>query len=694
MMGFTTGPIFIVPLWLKCQFYPWSSRAMQSKRLLSFCRTITTFTSKQAITKPLSTLLLDSYCETDSQAYVFSHNRAINDQIKSGFLHSAVKLFEEMPIRDVVTWNLIISGHSRCGLPGQALYLYNQMLSYGIKESSSTFSSVLSMCANAGFYQEGLQVHCRVLLSGFSKNMYVGSSLIDLYLHMGLVDIALWLSNDLPERNLAIWNLVLRGFCELGMSNELLGLYGEMKLEGVQPNGLSLCYLIRGCGNERFLNEGKQLHCCAIKFGWLESNLFVANALVDLYSACGVVIDAKKSFEIISEEDVISWNSIVSVYAENGFPRDALEFFNRMQLWEKRPSVRSFMGFLSLSSSTENLILGRQTHCYLLKLGLDCGSVHVQSALIDMYGKCGQIESSVSIIEGVPERTKECCNSLMTSLLHCNVIEDVVEMFGLMLDEGIGLDEVSFSTTLKALSVSASGSLASCRLVHCCVIKLGFEYDTVVSCSLIDAYSKSGHIELSLQVFEKLSSPNVVCFTSIINGYARNGMGREGLKMLETMIQKGLKPDKVTFLCVLTGCNHSGLLEEGRLVFDSMRIVHGIDPDRQHYSCMVDLLGRAGLLDEAEKLLLQAPIKGDPVLWTSLLRSCRVYQNEGVGRRAVKILMELEPEDPAALLLASCFYSEIGEFEASMHIKEVAMARKMSREIGYSSIEVNGNSYQ
>ncbi|XP_052205867.1 pentatricopeptide repeat-containing protein At4g33990 [Diospyros lotus] len=663
---------------------------MQSTKLSSIASTMRSFIRRYSYgpaSVPTPTPLLISYLETSFSASVYSRNRAIDKEIKSGSLNSAQKLFDEMPIRDVVTWNLLVSGFGRYGHAERALWHYSQMVSSGIRESASTFSSVLSICSDSGFYEEGMQVHCRVIVLGFSMNVFIGSSLVDLYTQMGFVVIALKLFNDLPHRNLAAWNLVLRGLCELGRSDKLLGYYGDMKLDSVEPNGLTFCYLIRGCVNERLLDEGKKFHCCALKLGWLKSNLFVLNALVDFYSACGCLDGARKSFDVIPAEDVISWNSIVSVYAENLFPLYALEMYTRMQLWGKRPSVRSFLGFLGLSSRTQNLILGRQIHGCILKLGFNCGSVHIQSALIYMYGKCGEIDSSVSVFEGIPERSHECCNSLMTSLLHCGIIDDVVEMFGLMHDEGIEFDEVSLSTTLKALSVSTSGSLFNCTSLHCCAIKSGFESDIAVSCSLIDAYSKSGHFRLSQRIFEKLSSPNVICFTSIINGYAWNGMGRECLQMLDTMIQKGLKPDKVTFLSVLTGCNHSGLFEEGKLVFDSMKFVYGIDPEQQHYSCLVDLLGRAGLLDEAEELLEQAPTKCDSAMWSSLLRSCRDHKNEKVGRKAATILMELEPDNYATWIHASKFYSEIGDFETSLQIRELAMFRKMRKEIGCSLIE-------
>ncbi|XP_031277076.1 putative pentatricopeptide repeat-containing protein At3g47840 [Pistacia vera] len=660
---------------------------MLSNKLI---RTITSLTPKgRTIVSRTSPLLLDSYCEPDPQLYTYYKNQEIDGLIKSGELSSAQKLFDEMRIGDVVTYNLLISGHGKYGNPKQALFLYNEMVSHGIKESASTFSSVTSICSNFGFYEEGMQVHCRLVSLGFERNLYIGSALIDLYMRMGFDDKALRLFDELPERNLATWNLMLRWFCEVNRSDELLRLYGEMKFIGVGPNQLSFCYVIRGCSNKRFLSEGRQLHCDMIKLGWVDMSTFVANSLVDFYSACGCLTDARKSFEVISAGDVISWNSIVSVFADHGLVFDAVELFSRMQFWRKRPSIRSFIGFLNLASGTGNIDFGKQIHCYILKMGFDHRSVHIQSALIDMYGKCNDIGSSVAIFEAVPERTLECCNSLMTSFLHCGIILDAIEMFGLMVDEGVGFDEVSLSTTLKALSVSAWANMSSCRLLHCVAIKAGFEYETAVSCSLIDAYSRCGHVELSQQVFDKIPSPNVVCFTSIINGYARNGMGRECLDMLEAMIQKGVTPDEVTFLCVLSGCNHSGMVKEGRMVFNSMRSIYGIEPERRHYSCMIDLLGRAGLLNEAEELLLQTPGKGDCVIWSSLLRSCRVHGNEIVGRRIAKNLMELEPKDFAVYLQVSNFYSEIGEFELSMQIREVAVARKVTWDIGHSLIEVN-----
>jgi len=620
--------------------------------------------------------------------YVYVNNRQIDAFIKSNNPNPALELFHNMQIRDTVTYNLLIS--SSCLPPKKAFRLYSEMGLFGIRETTTTFASVVSLCTNNGFWREGSQVHCRVVKFGFLSNVFVGGALIGFYMNFGVSGVALKLFDELPERNLGVWNVMFRGFCEMGCVEveELLGFYARMCFEGVEPNGVTFCYLLRGCSSNRRFHDGEMIHSCVLKMGFVESNVFVANALVDFYSSCGCFVSARKSFEGIKVEDVISWNSLVSVYADNNLVNDAFEFFNFMQMWGHRPSVRTFVGFLNLCSRNKEIGLGKQIHCCVMKFGFDERSVYVQSALIDMYGKCLDIESSVNVFEWLPKMTLECCNSLMTSLSHCGCVEDVVELFGLMVDEGLMPDEVTVSTTLKALSVSASANFTSSQLLHCFALKSGVEGDVAVLCSLMDAYSRYGHWELSHRIFETIPTPNAICFTSMINGYARNGMGKEGLLLLHAMIEKGVKPDEVTFLCALTGCSHTGLIQQGRILFNSMKSLHGVHPDWRHFSCMVDLLCRAGLLHEAEEFLLKAQGKGDCFMWSSLLQSCRVYKNEEVGTRAAQMLVDLDPNDPAVWLQASNFYAEIGKFDESRQLRDVALARKMSREIGCSIIEI------
>ncbi|KAG7592744.1 Pentatricopeptide repeat [Arabidopsis thaliana x Arabidopsis arenosa] len=660
---------------------------MRGPQALYFLRRTTTLAQHLCPLAPLIVtprMEFSSFLEENPSDVVYTHNRKIDELIKSGNLVSAHEVFDGMSVRDVVTYNLLISGYSRNGCSLRAIEIYAEMVSCGLRESASTFPSVLSVCSDEWFCREGIQVHCRVISLGFGCNMFVRSALVGLYASFWLFDVALKLFDEMPERNLAVCNLLLKCFCETGESKQLFGVYCRMELEGVAKNGLTYCYLLRGCSNDQLLYVGKQLHSLVIKSGLDISNIFVANALVDYYSACGDLSGSIKSFNAVPEKDVISWNSIVSVCADCGSMLDSLGLFSKMQFWGKRPSIRSFMSFLNFCSRNSDIQSGKQIHCYVLKMGFDVSSLLVQSSLIDMYGKCNEIESSVLAYQSLPCLTLECCNSLMTSLVHCGITKDIIEMFGLMVDEGTGIDEVTLSTVLKALSLSLPESLHSCTLVHCCAIKSGYAADVAVSCSLIDAYSKSGQNEVSRKVFDELDSPNIFCLTSIINGYARNGMGRDCVEMLREMDQKNLIPDEVTILSVLLGCSHSGLVEEGELIFDSLELKYGISPGRKLYACMVDLLGRAGLVEKAERLLLQAHGDADCIAWSSLLQSCRIHRNERIGRRAAEVLMDLEPENFAVYIQVSKFYFEIGDFEISRQIREIAASRELMREIGYT----------
>ncbi|KAJ4916489.1 Tetratricopeptide repeat (TPR)-like superfamily protein [Raphanus sativus] len=663
---------------------------MRGAQALNFLRRTTTLAPQHIRSTAAATRLEFGSClEENPSDLVYTHNRKIDDLLKSGDLISAHEVFDGMSLRDVVTYNLMISGNSRNGCSVRAFELYGEMVSHGLRESASTFPSVLSVCSSDEWLcREGIQVHCRVISLGFECNTFVRSALVGLYASLRLVDVALKLFDEMPERNLAVCNLMLRWFCESGDSKGLFGVYRRMGAEGVDENGLSYCYMIRGCSKDRLLCEGKQLHSLVVKSGWNVCNIFVANTLVDFYSACGDLYGSKTSFDDVPEQDVISWNSIVSVCADHGSVLESLDLFRKMQFWGKRPSVRSFMSFLNFCSRNSYIQSGKQIHCYVLKMGFDVSSLYVQSALIDMYGKCNDIESSVSVYRSLPGLTLECCNSLMTSLMHCGITKDIIEMFGLMIDEGTGIDEVTLSTVLKALSLSEAVTSHSCTLVHCCAIKSGYASDAAVSCSLIDTYSKSGQNEVSRKVFDELDSPNIFCWTSIINGYGRNGMGRDCVETLKEMDRKNLTPDEVTILSVLSGCSHSGLVEEGELIFNSLESNYGIVPGRKLYACMVDLLGRAGLVQKAEKLLLKARGDADCIAWSSLLQSCRIHGNEAIGRRAAEALMDLEPDNFAVYIQVSKFYFEIGDFEISRRIREIAASRELMREIGYSSVIV------
>ncbi|ERM99722.1 pentatricopeptide repeat-containing protein At3g13880-like [Amborella trichopoda] len=608
----------------------------------------------------------------------FFSNQSIIDQ---GSLPKASFPCDHIRTRDTITWNQVISGLGRYGCSSEALQLYREMTHRGLNGSSSTFSSLLSICASNGALIEGMELHSKTVILGFESNSYVGSSLITLYAQCGRFEEARTLLELLEERSLASFNGVLKGYSEWGFGLELKELFFEMREGGIEANSVSFSYLIQGFGRAGLLCHGRELHCHMIKLGLATSNIFVMNSLVDMYCSCGVLSEALHLFKLIPAMDVLSWSSIVSVFAEHGDIVPSIKYLYEMLWWGKRPSLSTFPKLLNQCSSLKLFLKGKQIHGLLLKLGLN-GSDYVRSSLIDMYGNSRDIESSLNVFDEIHDRNLVSWNSVICALSECGFALEAIRAFKTMVLENIRPDEISLSKILKACASMASLNMN--EQFHTQVIKNGFESNLVVSTSLIDSYAKFGEIELAHLIFYQIQAPTTTSLTAFISACARNGFERESLKLFDLMLVKGLKPDSVTFLSLLSGCSHGGLIEEGKRIFETMEKNHGIIPDIRHYSCMVDLLGRGGLLNEAEELLKASPFGVNSTMVSSLLRSCRIHGNLKMGRRVAEALMELEPELAASYLQALNMFSETESFTDSLEIREMMKEKKFEREPGYS----------
>lgn len=154
------------------------------------------------------------------------------------------------------------------------------------------------------------------------------------------------------------------------------------------------------------------------------------------------------------------------------------------------------------------------------------------------------------------------------------------------------------------------------------------------------------------------------------------------------MQQAGVKPNNITFVCVLSACSHAGLVDEGRHYFDSMFCDHGIMSTSEHYACMVDLLGRAGRIKEAEELINKMPIEPSASVWGALLGACRVHGDIELGKRAAENLLKLEPQCAGTHVLLSNIYAAAGRWDDVARVRKLMKDRGVKKETGVSWIEV------
>ncbi|KAJ7551523.1 hypothetical protein O6H91_06G018700 [Diphasiastrum complanatum] len=492
-------------------------------------------------------------------------------------------------------------------------------------------------------------------------------------------------------------------FCQEGPLKEALHIVELMVQKNLRAPINAYVGLLKGCIRRKALAEGKQVHALIVQSG-LDSDIFLRRTLVDMYAKCGSVLDARKVFNTMPEHNLYSWTAIISAYADHEQVEEAMNLFQQMQKAGIAPDKVAFVVVLKACARIAALEHGKQLHSDIIKSGFE-SEVVIGNALIDMYAKCGCLEQASQVFNNMCERDVVSWTAMITGYAKCGFIKDARNLFNNMnerdvvswsamiegyaqngLDkEALGLYEQMKKEGVKPNNVTCIVLLNACskiaaleqgKQLHSQIIKSGFEMDVVVGSALVDMYAKCGCIEHARQVFNNMSERDVVSWTAMIEGYAQQGLGKEALTLLEQMQREGTKPNEVTYVSVLSACSHSGLVDEGCHLFNSMCKDYGVSPTMKHYACMVDLLGRAGRLADAEDFIKKMPIQADAVVWMTLLGAARNHGHVEIGRHAFDCVVKLESENAAAYVLLANIYAAAGR------IDEVTKIRKESRLVG------------
>eukprot|EP01018_Ginkgo_biloba_P023998 Gb_36142 [translate_table: standard] len=643
---------------------------------------------------------------------IFFGNTLVNMYAKCGSLVDARRVLEQMPIRNVVSWTVMISAYVRHGHSEEALKLFYQMKRTGIQPNQFTFSSVLPACANLASVERGKEMHKEIIRSGFQFDVFVGSALVDMYVKCGNLDDARQLFDKMPERNVVSWNAMIAGYAQNGFVDQATKLFQKMP----ERNVVSWTTMIAGYAQNGYLNDALKL------FQKMpERNVVTWNTMVAGYAQSGHLQDALKLFQKMPERDVVSWNAVIAGYAQNGDGKEVLTLFHQMQQTGIKPNRVTFTSVLPACASLAALEHGKEVHGEIIRSGFE-SDVFVGSALVDMYVKCESIETARQVFESMTERNVVSWTAMISGYAQNGHVEKALKLFQKMpernvvswnamiagyaqnghFDEALKIFQQMQLTGVKPNSDTFNSVLPACanlaalengKEVHKEMIRSGFPSDVFAGSALVDMYAKCGTIEEACQVFEKMPVRNVVSWTAMIVGYAMHGYGKEALQLFDQMRDSGTKPDHVTFVGVLSACCHAGLVDYGWQYFNCMRKYYHITPAMEHYCCMVDLLGRAGRLDEAQDFINKMPIKPNAVVWGSLLGACRLHSNVELGEYVAERLFELDPVNDAPYVLLSNIYAGVGRWDEINKVRHVMKARGVKKKPGCSWIEVNKRVY-
>ncbi|KAJ4713600.1 Pentatricopeptide repeat-containing protein [Melia azedarach] len=312
----------------------------------------------------------------------------------------------------------------------------------------------------------------------------------------------------------------------------------------------------------------------------------------------------------------------------------------------------------------------------------------VGNTLLSMYAKCGIIDDAISFFNEMNQKDTVSYNATISGCSQNGYAQEALHIFHKMQLCGIEPDLATMICVLPTCSHLAALQHGTCA--HGYSIVCGFIKDTSICNALIDMYSKCGKIDLARKVFDRMEKRDIVSWNAMIVGYGIHGLGMEALWLFNKMQATGLKPDDVTFLCLLSACSHSGLVIEGKQLFNSM--IQGINtvPRMDHYICMVDLLGRAGLLDEACKFIEKMPFEPDVHVWSALLAACRIHKDVELGEEVSKKIQGLGSEGTGNYVLLSNMYSAAGRWDDAAYVRIEQRDQGFKKSPGCSWIEING----
>lgn len=415
-----------------------------------------------------------------------------------------------------------------------------------------------------------------------------------------------------------------------------------------------------------------------------------------MYSELESIDNARKVFDKTTKRTIYVWNAIFRALTLAGYGIEVFDLYR----WMNRGGIMSdrftytyvLKACVASECSVSLLQKGKEIHAHILRHAFE-SYVHIMTTLVDVYARFGCVSNASSVFDEMQTRNVVSWSAMIACYVKNERPFEALELFREMIAE----TDDSFPNSVTMVSVlQACGALVALeqgKLIHGYILRRGLDSILPVMSALITMYARCGKLNLGQCVFDQMDKRDVVSWNSLISCYGIHGYGKKAIQVFKDMISHGVSPNHISFISVLGACSHSGLVMEGKMLFDSMIREHGMYPSMEHYACLVDLLGRANQLDEAAKIIEDMRIEPGPKVWGALLGSCRIHCNVELAERACKRLFELEPRNAGNYVLLADIYAEAEMWNEVKRVKQLLEARKLQKVPGCSWIEVRKKVY-
>ncbi|KAK9141608.1 hypothetical protein Syun_011008 [Stephania yunnanensis] len=465
----------------------------------------------------------------------------------AGDMDYARGLFAAVPDPNVYVWNTMIRGHSRRNSPINAASLYVEMLEKGVKPDDYTFPFLLKSIAPGIGFNLGREFHGQILKLGFDSNVFVQNALIHMYALFGEMGVARQVFDKCSKRDVVSWNAMISGYNKVKRFEEAVRVFVEMERERIGPTAVTLVSVLSACAKLKDLEMGKRVHLRVADYD-IELNLILENALVDMYAACGEMGVAVEMFRNMNVRDVITWTAMVTGFANAGQVDQAREYFDEMPERDKvswtamtdgylrasrfkealdvfremqgsniRPDGYTMVSILRACAHLGALEVGEWIRCYIDKNKIR-RDVVLGNALIDMYSKCGNVESARKIFEQMVQKDKFSWTAMIVGLAVNGHGEEALDLFTDMLEASIAPDDVTF---IGVLSACTHGGMVEKgrRIFSKMTIRHGIEPNMAHYGCMVDLLGRAGHLKEAQEVIQNMPmKPNSIVWGALLGG--------------------------------------------------------------------------------------------------------------------------------------------------------------------------------
>ncbi|CAI9276970.1 unnamed protein product [Lactuca saligna] len=305
----------------------------------------------------------------------------------------AMEVLVSIPGSDTCTYNLILNGLIKNGYFTEAIDILKKTLDEQMVWEKSTYTCVFSLCAHLQDLYLGQQVHNKLLKSNVEFDVYVSSSIINMYGKCKEISSARKVFNMCKTRNVVSWTSILDAYSQHGLFEESLKLFLTMQNDDIAPNESTFSVLLNASGGLASIGYGHSLHGLIKKTGFI-SHTNVTNALIHMYSRIGDIKSSEKIFLSMISRDIITWNTMICGYSHHGFGKKSLNLFQEMLKSGQDPNQVTFVGVLI---ACEHLGLVEQGFYYLKKLmkqkGVDPTLEHY-TCIVGLLSKLGRLNEA------------------------------------------------------------------------------------------------------------------------------------------------------------------------------------------------------------------------------------------------------------------------------------------------------------